>query len=159
MATNYRFATASYSVEEVSDLFCTVLDLTRLKPLSPTPIVGPAWWAGISENDAEEFNEVGRRLESVGRYTSIAFVPDKRLLWEDETRGLVRIITAVVDLLSRAPDSSGFLEFYDEVIVLEKRRNQEIVVDPRLLDPDDLDDQRAFAPILKMFPVEPIEQL
>jgi hypothetical protein len=135
------------------------LDLDRLKPLSPTPIVGPEWWAGISENDPEEFGEVGRRLGARGKYTSIAFVPDKRLAWEEETRGLVRIITAVVDLLSRDPDSSGFLEFYDEVIVLEKRRNQDIVVDPRLLDPDDLDDQRAFAPVLKAFRVEPIEQL
>lgn len=158
MAANYRFKTVSYSIEEISDLFCTVLDLDRLKPLSPTPIVSENWWAGVTSNSSEDFVEAGRRLGVSGSYTSIAFVPDKRLSWEDETRGLARIVKMVVDLLSRDRESSGFLEFYDEIIVLEKRKGQELVVDPRLLDPDDLDDHRVFTPILSAYPVKQIEQ-
>lgn len=158
MATNYRFETTSYSVVEVSDLFCAVLELGRLRPSSATPIVSEAWWAGVTSDSSREFAASGRRLGASGSYTSIAFVPSKRMSWEDEVRGLVRIIKTVVDLLARDPDSSGFLEFYDEIVVLEKRKGQGIVVDPRLLDPDDLDDLQMFAPILSACTVGRIDQ-
>lgn len=157
MATNYRFKTASYSVEEISDLFCTALDLNRLKALSPTPIVGDAWWAAVTSNDAKEFGAAGQRLGESGSYTSIAFVPDKRLPWEDEVKGLAKILQTVVDLLAREPESSGFLEFYDEIIVLEKQKSGPIVVDPRLLDENDLGEE-LFSRILAGYRVAPIEQ-
>ncbi|THV40803.1 hypothetical protein [Glycomyces buryatensis] len=158
MSTNYEFNTASYSVEEISDFFCTVLDLDRVKLLAPSPITGEKWWAAATVMEVAEFTDEGRRLQATDTFTSISFEPRKSMNFEDENRGLARIIKSVLDLLSRDNSSSGFLEFYDEIIVIEKRKGQEIVVDPRLIDPNDLDAQNMFAPILKGYIIEPIDQ-
>lgn len=158
MATNYEFNTASYSVEDVSDRFCAALGLERAKPLAPSPISSASWWASVTRMNSNEFKDEGARLGAAEAYTSITFEPRKTLAWEQETVGLLRIIETAVDLLSASPDTSGFLEFYDEIIVLEKRKGSGIVVDPRLIDPDDLDDQQVFRSALHQFPVVPIEQ-
>lgn len=158
MSTSYEFNTASYSVEELSDVFGEVLDLGRVKPLAPSPLSGESWWAAVVSLDSDEFADNGERLQAPNSYASITFEPGKSLDWEEQTRGLARIIATAVDLLARKPDSSGFLVFNGDIVVLEKRRGRGIVADPRLVDPDDLDDLGAFAPILANCAVEPIDQ-
>ena len=158
MSISYEFNTASYSVEELSDVFGEVLDIGRVKPLAPSPLSGESWWAAAVTLDSGEFTDSGERLQAPGSYTSITFEPRKSLSWEEQTRGLARIVATVVDLLARKPDSSGFLMFNGDIVVLEKRRGRGIVADPRLVDPDDLDDQGAFVLILVGCAVEPIDQ-
>jgi hypothetical protein len=158
LSTSYEFNTASYAVEELSEVFCVALGLERVKPLAASPISGASWWASVASLKAAEFRDESARLQASEAFTSITFEPRKSMSWKEETEGLVRIAATVVDLLSREPDTTGFLEFYDEIIVLEKRRGSRIVVDPRLVDPDDLDDLHAFSRTLSALPFEPIEQ-
>jgi hypothetical protein len=159
VSISFEFNTSSFTVDEVSDYFARLLGLERGHAGASSPLTSPEWWVPVAALDAQEFAAEGTRLETAGRYTSISFEPRKSIDWASQTRGLVKILQGVIDLLSRAPGNIGFVQFYDEVIVLEKRRGGPIVIDPRLVDPDDLDDLGAFASAFRGFTVAPISQL
>ncbi|SDE52361.1 hypothetical protein [Glycomyces harbinensis] len=158
MSSGYRLYTSASSLLELSSYFAEVLDLGRVEPRALSPIDSDRWWCAITAHGASDNAAVSGRL-GVERYSTVAFLPRKSLSWESETKDLAKIVEAVARLLSEDRNASGFLEFYDEIIVLEKRKGGPITVDPRLLDPDDLDDQRAFAPLLGGYAVRSIEQL
>ncbi|MFG3339723.1 hypothetical protein [Glycomyces sp. NPDC048151] len=159
MSTNFEFNTSSFTIQEVSDYFAGLLGLERASANAPSPLNGPQWWAPIVSLDAQEFPDEGARLGTTDMYTSISFEPRKSVSWAEQTNGLVKILQGAINLLARNKDNAGYVMFYDEIIVLEKRRGGPIVLDARLVDPDDLDDLGAFASEFHGFPVVSIEQL
>lgn len=156
MSVSYEFNTTAYSPARLSDYFASLLSLTKADPPADSPLTGAAWWVAVVPTHASDSPEVARRLGTSGTFTSVTFEPRKMLSWEEETAGLSRIIRAVVALLGQSPDVAGYLEFYDDIVVLEKRAGGPVVVSPRLIDPEDLDDLGAFGPLVRGMTVAPI---
>ncbi|GLZ82052.1 hypothetical protein Afil01_68590 [Actinorhabdospora filicis] len=156
MSTSYEFNTPSYSVARLSEYFGALLGLSKAEPPADSPLTGPAWWVALATTHASDAPTAAARMGTGGAFASVTFEPRKALSWEEETAGLSRIIRASVALLQQAPNVAGYLEFYDDIVVLEKRAGGPLVVSPRLIDRGDLDDLGVFAPLLRGLTVAPI---
>lgn len=158
MSTNFEFHTASYSSAELKSYFSDALGLAPVGQGPDSPAANETWWAGSADLGVDEFEDEGSRLEATGTFASISFEPRKDASWEATTEGLAAILGLVLDLLRRRSDSSGLFVFYEENIVLEKRRTGQIVIDRRLVDRNDFDDLGVFAKLFEGYPVISIPQ-
>ncbi|MFD7846349.1 hypothetical protein ACFV4K_25825 [Nocardia sp. NPDC059764] len=100
---------------------------------------------------------INERLQA-DAYTTLVFEPKPGIGWENEVAGVAKILQGVIALLQGDMESSGLFDFYYSVIVLEKKRNLPLVVDPRLLDPEDLNNLGLFFDVLQGISVESLDQ-
>ncbi|GAA2140039.1 hypothetical protein [Glycomyces algeriensis] len=158
MSISYNLYISAIPLEDLSEHLASKLNLSPVHAESPAPLKNDEWWCNLvhqSRNPHTESDSV--RLE-VDRYVAVVFEPGKFIGWEHHFRGLSLILDATRILLDQNPQSSAFFDFNYETVVLEKKKYQSLIVDPRLVDSNDLDKDGVFAKMFSAYVKVPLAQ-